>query len=61
MGRGLGGQRFGLIEVESEKTRSARPDERPSFALFGEIARANGLPAEMVKQYAPTALDQVFG
>ena len=41
--------RFGLIALD-EKTQERTP--RPSAAFYGEIARANALTAEMVKQYA---------
>jgi beta-glucosidase len=50
--------RFGLIALD-EKTQQRAP--RPSAAFYGEIAHANALTAEMVKQYAHSALDQVFG
>jgi beta-glucosidase len=50
--------RFGLIALD-ERTQARAP--RPSAAFYSEIARANALTAEMVKQHAPSALDQVFG
>jgi beta-glucosidase len=50
--------RFGLLALD-ENTQQRTP--RPSAAFYGEIAHANELTSEMVKQYAPSALDQVFG
>ena len=50
--------RFGLLALD-EKAQERTP--RPSAAFYGEIARANTLTAAMVKQYATSALDQVFG
>jgi beta-glucosidase len=49
--------RFGLIALD-EQTQERTP--RPSAAFYGEIAHANALTAEMLKRYAPSALDEVF-
>jgi beta-glucosidase len=49
--------RFGLLALD-EHTQERTP--RPSAAFYGEIARANALTNEMVKQYAPSATDEVF-
>jgi len=50
--------RFGLIALD-EKTQQRTP--RPSATFYSAIAHANALTDEMVKQYTPSALDQVFG
>ena len=50
--------RFGLLALD-EKTQERTP--RPSAEFYGDLARANTLTAAMVKQYATSALDQVFG
>ena len=50
--------RFGLFELDPS-TQERRP--RRSAALYGAIARANAITEEMVAEYAPEVLDQVFG
>jgi beta-glucosidase len=52
------GLRFGLIALD-EKTGQRTP--RPSARLFAAIAAENGLTREMVKEYAPEVLEQIFG
>lgn len=49
--------RFGLVALDP-KTQERTP--RPSATLYGEIARANALTAEMVAQYAGGALPGIF-
>ncbi|MGD9092041.1 MAG: family 1 glycosylhydrolase, partial [Anaerolineales bacterium] len=50
-------QRFGLweLDVESQARR-----KRPSFDLYAEICRENGISSEMVERYAPDILGEMF-
>ena len=50
-------QRFGLWGLDEETQKRIR---RPSVDLFAEICRMNGISSEMVEQYAPTAMPQLF-
>jgi beta-glucosidase len=50
--------RFGLIALNPE-TQERTP--RRSAQLYAEIARANAITEEMVAEYAPGVMDQVFG
>lgn len=45
--------RFGLAALDTETQERT---SRPSAALYGAIARANGLTPEMLREYAPEAL-----
>jgi beta-glucosidase len=49
--------RFGLFALDT-LTQERTP--RGSAKLFGEIARANAITEEMVEQYAPQVMNQVF-
>ncbi len=49
--------RFGLFELDPA-TQERRP--RRSAALFGAIARANAITEEMVAEYAPEVMEQIF-
>jgi beta-glucosidase len=50
--------RFGLIAL-NPATQERTP--RRSAQLYAEIARANAITEEMVEEYAPGVMDQVFG
>ncbi len=50
--------RFGLVELDTA-TQARTP--RPSAALYRAIAQSNALTREMLAQYAPDALDEIFG
>jgi beta-glucosidase len=49
---------FGLIELDPQTQARAL---RRSAQLYAEIARANAITADMVRQYAPQVMSQVFG
>lgn len=49
--------RFGLFALDT-LTQERTP--RSSAKLFGEIARANAITEDMVEQYAPQVMNQVF-
>lgn len=50
-------QRFGLWGLDTETQARIR---RPSVDLYAEICKANAISYEMVHQYAPEALAQMF-
>lgn len=50
-------QRFGLWGLDVETQARIR---RPSVDLYAEICRENGLSSEMVRKYAPEALEKMF-
>lgn len=50
-------QRFGLWGLDVETQARIR---RPSVDLYAEICKENGLSSEMVKKYAPEALEKMF-
>jgi beta-glucosidase len=50
-------QRFGLWGLDRETQARIR---RPSADLYAEICRLNGISAEIVEKYAPTALSRLF-
>ncbi len=50
-------QRFGLWELDYDT--QAR-HKRPSAGLYAEICRENGISDEMVRQYAPTLIPEMF-
>jgi beta-glucosidase len=50
-------QRFGLWELDVD-TQARR--KRPSADLYAAICKQNGLSSEMVSQYAPEVLEQLF-
>jgi len=50
--------RFGLIDVDPEtQVRQIKESGR----LYGELAKANAITPEMVRKWAPEAMDRVFG
>jgi beta-glucosidase len=50
-------QRYGLWELDPE-TQARR--KRPSADLYAEICRENGVSSEVVRRYAPEALEKIF-
>lgn len=50
-------QRFGLVELDPI-TQERKP--RPSAGFYSEIVKANGLDEAMVRQYVPTAFEEIF-
>ncbi len=51
------GLRFGLVALDQEtQARTIRPSGR----LFAAIARQNGLTRDLVEEYAPEVMDEVF-
>jgi len=50
-------QRFGLWGLNTETQERIR---RPSVDLYAAICKENGISSQMVRQYAPDALDTVF-
>lgn len=49
--------KFGLVELDPA-TQERRP--RRSASFYSEIAKANALTEDMVRRYAPEALDEIF-
>ncbi len=50
-------QRFGLWGLDTATQKRIR---RPSVDLYAEICKENGISSEMVRKYAPEALETIF-